>query len=133
MIPMEATQSMFCFDFSDKVVALTANRKLGISKFYELLSESQTNQPQFITECSHCVCKYPLLLQTFKTCDCSCEKCWAKGRVVKLLRTHVAFVLVWSRGSNTAKVNNFFTMTYRILENKRLFLKKMYKIRMKQV
>ena len=36
---------MFCFDFSDKVVALTANRKLGISKFYELLSEPQTNQP----------------------------------------------------------------------------------------
>ena len=77
---MEATQSMFCFDFSDKVVALTANRKLGISKFYELLSEPQTNQPRFITECSHYVCKYPLLLQT---------------RVVKLLCTHVAFVLVW--------------------------------------
>ena len=45
---MEATQSMFCFDFSDKVVALTANCKLGISKFYELLSEPQTNQPQLL-------------------------------------------------------------------------------------
>ena len=56
---------MFCFDFSDKVVALTANRKQGISKFYELLSEPQTNQPQFITECCHCVYKYSLLLQTF--------------------------------------------------------------------
>ena len=92
---MEATQSMFCFDFSDKVVALTANRKLGISKFYELLSEPQTNQPQFITECSDCVCKYPMLLQTFKTCDCSPARCRANGRVVELLHTHVAFVLVW--------------------------------------
>ena len=82
---------MVCFDFSDKVVALTANRKQGISKFYELLSEPQTNQPQFITECSHCVCKYPLLLQTFKTCDSSQARRWAIGRVDKLLCTHVAF------------------------------------------
>ena len=86
---------MFCFDFSDKVVALTANRKLGISKFYELLGEPQTNQPQFITKCSHCVCKYPLLLQIFKTRDCSHARRRAIGRVVKLLGTHVAFALVW--------------------------------------
>ena len=95
MNPTEATQSMFCFDFSDKVVALTTNRKLGISKFYELLSEPQTNQPQFIIECSLCVCKCPLLLQTFKTCDCSHASRRAVGREVKLLCTHVTFVLVW--------------------------------------
>ena len=90
---------MFCFDFSHKVVALTANRKLGISKFYELLSEPQTNQPQFITECSHCVCKYPLLLQTFKTCYCSHVKRRAIGRVGKLLCTKgVAWVGGGARG-----------------------------------
>ena len=92
--PTEATQSMFCFDFTDKLVALTANRKLGISKFYELLSEPQTNQPQFITKCSHCIYQYPLLSQTFKTCDCSHTRSRVIGRVVKLLCTHVAFVLV---------------------------------------
>ena len=86
---------MVCFDFSDKVIALTANRKLGISKFYELLSEPQTNQSQFITECSHCVCKYPLLLQTFKTCDCSNAGRRANVRVVKLPYTYVVFALVW--------------------------------------
>ena len=72
-----------------------SHSKLGISKFYELLSEPQTNQPQFITECSHCICKYPLLLQTFKTCDCSRARRRAIGRVVELLCSHVAFVLVW--------------------------------------
>ena len=44
-------------------------------------------------------------------------------------------LLFWfgSLGSNTTKDNNFFTISYRILENKRLFFKKMYEIGMKQV
>ena len=86
---------MLCFDFSDKVVALTANRKVGISKFYELLSE-----PQFITECSHCVCKYDeiSLVAKFKKCDCSPARRRAIGRVVQLLCTQGAFVLVWVSG-----------------------------------
>ena len=130
---MEATQSMFCFDFSDKVVALTANRKLGISKFYELLSEPRSNQPQFITERSYCICKYPLLLQTFKTCDCSHAR--RRGLDEWLNYCAPTLLLFWfgSRGSNTTRDNNFFTISYRILENKRLFFKKMYEIRMKQV
>ena len=124
---------MFCFDFSDKVVALTANRKLGISKFYELLSEPQTNQPQFITRCSHCVYEYPLLLQTFKTCDCSHARCRAIGRVVKLLCTHVAFLLVWVSKFEYHQKQQHFAISFRISENKKLFFKKMYEIRMKQL
>ena len=111
MNPTEATQSMFCFDFSDKVVALTANRKLGISKFYEFLIEPQTNQPQFIIECSHCVCKCPLLLQTFKTCDCSNARRRVVGREVKYCAPTLLLFWFGSPGSNTTKDNNFFTIS----------------------
>ena len=126
--PTEATQSMFCFNFSDKIVALTANRKLGISKFYEWLSEPQTNQPQFITKCSHCVSKYPLLLQTFKTCDCSQARCRSIGQVGKSLYTHVAFVLVWSLESYTTKDNNFLRLVTDFLKIKSCFLKRCIKL-----
>ena len=36
-------------------------------------------------------------------------------------------------GSNTTESNSFFKISYRIFENKRLFFKKMYEIRMKQL
>ena len=58
------------------------------------------------------------------------------GRMVEWLIYCAPFLpLLWfgSWGSNITKDNNFFTMSNWILENKRLFLKKMYKIRMKQV
>ena len=119
---------MFCIDFSDKVVALTANRKLSISKFYEFLSEPQTNQPQFITECSHCVCHIISFVVANILQDVGRLDDWLKYSAPTLR-------LFWFRSleSNTTKDNNFFTISYRILENKRLFFKKMYEIRMKQV
>ena len=78
-----------CFDFWDKVVALMVNR-FSLRHFQVwLFSEPQTNQPQFTTRCYYCVCKYPLLLQTFKIRVWAVIGCRSKGRVVKSLKFNV--------------------------------------------
>ena len=60
--------------------------------------------------------------------------CDLDEREVKSLKIKFTSVLVYVfRFEYHRKNNSFFKISYRIFENKRLFFKKMYKIRTKQL